>query len=91
MKSRDIKEKVQALRMFLCARCGIEADFRNSRNGVPHIVLQLPTEQYKRSIAYFGSTGVWRTFYPYPASRQERVDFHDEVELMRFLQERTSV
>ena len=63
--------------------------FRWSRNGVPHLLVELG-RNIVYSICYFGGSKSWRVYYPYANSIQETQTFNSVEDLFKFLKKHKS-
>ena len=65
----------------------MNARFRISRRGVPHIVKSVP-KRHDYSICFLGKNSIWRVFYPYtiPNDVQQKWDFKSESEVISFFE-----
>jgi len=58
--------------------------FRWSFGGVPHLLVELG-KGIVYSLCYFKGHKLWRIFYPYGNSSQQKQDFSSEGEMIKFL------
>jgi hypothetical protein len=63
----------------------LKCAWRISNRGVPHLLVQIGSQQ--ASVAWFGSTRTWRVFYPYLGSNQQKQTCKTLHEVERYLQD----
>lgn len=83
MNPQEIVEHVQHFAEIL------DGEFNLSPKGVPRIIMT--GEQIKISLVYVAKSDIWKAFFPYPSSKQERKYFESHIAMLSFLREKGCV
>ncbi len=90
-KNASPKERMQSDALELHRALRFVSNYRESRRGVPHIVVITGYETF--SVCYFGKTQTYRVFWPYPSwgRRTNKSDFKDLEGVKKYIQEQTEL